>query len=333
MNTRHQTGRDDGVGETRYRNVTHLQYYSHRLAIRPGFSQLHASRKLFLMYVLDAFITVEGNRLHWLKLNQGQIKAEDYSTLNQFVRSRREQLNTTQLNDENTDPEQINQAEPNSNSIDPNIVEDLRFNGEVIGKQIILPSTHIGSERQFTESYRDAMDTVAKTGRPDLFITVTSNSSWREIQENLPSHDKGEFRPDLETRVFKLKLAELIKDIKTNNIFGKAIACIHVIEFQKRGHPHAHIIVTLRQEDKLTGNDVIDQVVCAELPEQNTRLYKIVTQFMLHGPCGPDYLDMICMQNDKKKCSKNFPKEFIEETIITTMAILFICVEIMEEFA
>jgi hypothetical protein len=53
------------------------------------------------MYVLDAFMTVEGNRLHWIKLNQGQIRAEDYTTLNQFVQSRREQTNHTQVN-ENT---------------------------------------------------------------------------------------------------------------------------------------------------------------------------------------------------------------------------------------
>lgn len=35
------------------------------------------------------------------------------------------------------------------------------------------------------------------------------------------------------------------------NIFGVPVAHIYVIEYQKRGHPHAHIGITLREEDKI----------------------------------------------------------------------------------
>ena len=65
----------------RTRNVTHLQYYAHRLAIRSGFSPIHSSRKLFLMYCLDAFMTVEGNRLEYYRCNQSTIRAEHYQGL------------------------------------------------------------------------------------------------------------------------------------------------------------------------------------------------------------------------------------------------------------
>ncbi len=72
-------------GETTSRNVTHLEFYAYRLATRPGFSIIHSSCKLFLQYLLDAFLTVEGNRLEWIRQNQRAVRAEDYQGLNDFV--------------------------------------------------------------------------------------------------------------------------------------------------------------------------------------------------------------------------------------------------------
>jgi hypothetical protein len=61
-----------------------------------------------------------------------------------------------------------------------------------------------------------------------------------------------------------------------------------VIEFQKRGLPHVHLCIILRDEDKPRTRDIIDQIVCAEIPdkERNPRLYDIVMRNMIHGPCG-----------------------------------------------
>nr|GEV86403.1 ATP-dependent DNA helicase PIF1-like [Tanacetum cinerariifolium] len=42
--------------------------------------------------------------------------------------------------------------------------------------------------------------------------------------------------------------------------------------------------------------------------------YKVVAEFMLHGPCGKDAKHDPC--NIEEKCSKHFPKSFNEETII-----------------
>lgn len=60
------------------RYVTHLQHYAYRLAVRPGFSAIHSGQKLLLMYILDAFVSVEGNRLHWIRTHQSEIRAECY---------------------------------------------------------------------------------------------------------------------------------------------------------------------------------------------------------------------------------------------------------------
>lgn len=94
--------------------------------------------------------------------------------------------------------------------------------------------------------------------------------------------------------------------------FGKIAAKVHVIEFQKRGLPHAHILLILDGPDKPRSPDDYDQLVRAELPDQEKEpeLYKQVTEHMLHGPCGAANRDAPCMVNGV--CSKGFPKPFQE---------------------
>jgi len=62
---------------------------------------------------------------------------------------------------------------------------------------------------------------------PDLFITFTCNHKWTELVDFLKVHKlKPEDRPDLVSRIFKIKLNRLINDIKKGNIFGKVRAGI-----------------------------------------------------------------------------------------------------------
>lgn len=159
-----------------------------------------------------------------------------------------------------------------------------------------------------------------------MFLTFTSNSDWPEIKENIESYHDALYRPDIEARVFHLKLNELIKDLTINQIFGVSIAYLHVIEFQKRGHPHAHILVTLRDEDKPKTAEIIDKMIRADIPDlkNNPRLHELVKKFMLHGPCTSKSACMQNTKNDKSpKCSKNFPKEFCENTRIDQNRLVF----------
>ena len=41
------------------------------------------------------------------------------------------------------------------------------------------------------------------------------------------------------------------------------------MEFQKRGLPHAHVLLILRREDRPRGADDIDELVRAELPSDD----------------------------------------------------------------
>ncbi len=77
-------------------------------------------------------------------------------------------------------------------------------------------------------------------------------------------------------------------DLKNKSIFGKVISYINVIEFQKRGLPHAHILIILDEKDKFKTTDDYDRVVSAEFPDHNKNptAYQTITKFNIHGPCG-----------------------------------------------
>ena len=120
-----------------------------------------------------------------------------------------------------------------------------------IGRRIIFPSSFTGGPRQMYQLYQDAMAIVRHFGKPDLFITFTCNPKWPEITKELLPHQTAADRPDLTSRVFHIKLQELLKDLCTKQCLGKVIAYVYVVEFQKRGLPHAHILLILAPEDKI----------------------------------------------------------------------------------
>ncbi len=213
-----------------------------------------------------------------------------------------------------------------------------------------------GSKRWYKNNYQDAMTLVRKLGSPDLFVTVTCNPQWPEIQEALLPGQKATDRIDLVTRVWKLKLQAMIRDIVENHAFGQTSASVRVgflldvkkfnkkiqsfftnplshifymigcsiiafsihfhimqvIEFQKRGLPHAHILVWLAE--KLDTAEKIDKVVSAELPNKETDpdLYNLVLQHMVHGPCGTMDPKARCMKANKqgvKYCKYLYPQK------------------------
>ncbi|GBO09995.1 hypothetical protein AVEN_234060-1 [Araneus ventricosus] len=96
----------------------------------------------------------------------------------------------------------------------------------------------------------------------------------------------------------------------------KSIAQVYTIEFQKRGLPHAHILIVLRATDKFSISEHIDKFGRAEIPSsiENLRLHEIVTKCLMHGPCGNDDPGAPCMEAGQ--CNKLFPKEFLTETTI-----------------
>ena len=170
-----------------------------------------------------------------------------------------------------------------------------------------------------------------EAGKPDLFITMTCNPNWPEIQEALSPTETWDNRPDLTCRVFKMKLDAMIKDIEDGCFGSDPMAIVASIEFQKRGLPHAHILVCLK--DKLTTAAQFDAVVSAQLPPRGVGsaagiLRALVIKHQVHS-CGALNPNAPCMANDtpggkKRKeernsagvdqCAKRFPKDYCEAT-------------------
>ena len=111
------------------------------------------------------------------------------------------------------------------------ILSDQTSDMSQIGKHTILPSSFTGGPRHMNQLFQDAMACIRLHGKPDLFVTFTANPKWPEIICEL---DKGQVpndRPDLISRVFRLKLRALLNDILESQIFGKIMAYFYVIKW------------------------------------------------------------------------------------------------------
>jgi hypothetical protein len=135
-----------------------------------------------------------------------------------------------------------------------------------------------------------------------VFVTFTCNPQWPEIKiAALLPRQQPQDRPDLVTRVFKIKLKELINNIHKKHILGRTIAGIYFIEFQKRGLPHAHIFIFFIENCKPHTIEDVDYMINVELsnPETKRLAHETVTRCVMHGPCGAAFPNATCMEDGK----------------------------------
>jgi hypothetical protein len=133
----------------------------------------------------------------------------------------------------------------------------LRDNVEAaaIGKALIFPSSFTEKDRFMQQLFQDSMCLITHFGKSDLFITFTANPAWEEIINALFDGQTSSDRLDIVTRVFRARLKDLIQNIKNGQIFGECRAMIYTVEYQKRGLPHAHIIVFLNNGHAFSESD------------------------------------------------------------------------------
>ncbi|XP_059669340.1 uncharacterized protein LOC132314497 [Cornus florida] len=263
----------------RTKKVSCRQYYCYKLQIREKERSilLYAGR-LLQQYVVDMYIKLESTRLDYYRTQQSHIRSELYQGI-----------------------------------VDSIVAGESR--GDKVGKRVVLPASFIGGPRDMRRRYFDAMCLVQRFGKPDLFITMTCNPDWKEIRDELKFGQLPQDRPDLTARVFRAKLYDVKQQLFKRSIFGKVAAHVHVIEFQKRGLPHAHILLIFQSEFKITNAEQYDKLVCAEIPSENENpsLYRKVVKHMIHGPCGDLNKKNACMKDGK--CKNLYPRKFVEHTI------------------
>ena len=256
------------------KKISAMQLYSYKLMTRTDeFNLLLRGRELSHQFFVDMYAKIESERLQYLRHNQKQLRAEQYVHLRDAIQ-----------NDGST---------------------------QQLGQLVILPSSFTGGPRYMHERTQDAMCYVREYGRPDLFITFTCNPKWEEIENNLLPSQKPQDRHDLIARVFHLKLLKSMELLNKRHVFGKVRCHIFTVEWQKRGLPHAHILVWLI--DKIHP-DHIDSVICAEIPDPNQDpiLHDIIKKNMIHGPCGAFNNHSPCMKDGQ--CLKRYPKQLLTST-------------------
>jgi hypothetical protein len=77
--------------------------------------------------------------------------------------------------------------------------------------------------------------------------------------------------------------------------------------------PEAGILVFLEDSDHSLEPEVIDEMVCAELPDPSGELTDIVKSQIIHGPCDLDS-NTACIVDGE--CSKKYPRPFCDETSV-----------------
>ncbi|XP_074351884.1 uncharacterized protein LOC141691036 [Apium graveolens] len=218
----------------------------------------HLAGRLWQQYVVDQFTAIEQYRLDWVSLHQTTIRVDLYISVRDA------------LSKGDHDPMHV-------------------------GKAVILPASFTGSQRYMSQYFKDSLAICRAIGHPSLFLTMTCNSKWPEIQEMLkllPNVDHVD-APNIVSRVFKLKLDQLLYLIKKKNYFGKYIGVMH-----------------LSPESRPNFIEKVDQLVSAEIPDKNSDpiAYEAVKNYMIHGPCGKDLYTSPCMV--KGNCMRHFPKRF-----------------------
>ncbi|GJU48830.1 uncharacterized protein Tco_1218385 [Tanacetum coccineum] len=185
-----------------------------------------------------------------------------------------------------------------------------------LGQRLVLPGTFIGGLRDMKKQFLDAMALVQEDGKPDIFLTMTCNPNWPEIQQELLLGQKAQDRPDLIARVFCAKLEDLKECLFKYNLLSVVKSHVYVIEFQKRGLPHAHFLLIMAPEHKITNPDHYDKIVCVKIPdpEKYPQTHELVLKHMMHGPCGRLRPSSPCMQGEPKQCLFSYPQHFNEET-------------------
>ncbi|CAN6838741.1 unnamed protein product [Brassica oleracea] len=217
--------------------------------------------RLLHQYAVDVFTAIEEDQLRWARNNQDVLRVELYNNV----------LDAVSKGD--TD-------------------------AKIIGQRFILPPSFTGGPRYLVEKYHDAMAICREYGNPDLFITMTANPNWREIKEHLDRYggDSPNDKPDIECRVFKMKLDELLKDFKKGTFFKPYTTALHRIE--------------------TPSSEEVDEIISAELPnkKQDPEAYNLVTKHMIHGPCGVINPKSPCMENNV--CTKKYPRPYNGSTSI-----------------
>jgi hypothetical protein len=212
-----------------------------------------------------------------------------------------------------------NQRESNEYDEERRLFQDRDNEREVFdySNPTFLADSFTGSPRHLKSLAFNALRIVEEYDKPTVFITLTVNTRWPEIQERLFRGQTAFDREDIVCRVFKQRLKAFLFNLRAGKYFGgaKVVYELHVIEYQHRGAPHAHIVARLNNcPNHLDKDDCIawiDRYISKTLPRipcdddsaDDVTLYSFVDSFQRHK-CYSTQGG--CKQKDSNFCALKF---------------------------
>lgn len=174
-----------------------------------------------------------------------------------------------------------------------------------IGRHIYLTSSFVGGSRYKMKNLEDAMALAMRHGPPTFFITLTCNPIDPEITSRLRPGETAYTRPDITCRVFHQLLQRTLVFIREWLRPLGILYDLHVIEFQKRGLPHAHILI---RTERAPSMEEVPEWISAEMPneDEDPELHRLVSDFMMHR-CSAEH----CLQHPRNdgRCKRRFPAD------------------------
>ncbi|XP_071741057.1 uncharacterized protein [Rutidosis leptorrhynchoides] len=163
------------------KRVSMREFFAYKLQEHVVPTLVHLGHKLYQQFVVDAYTMIEAERTSYIRKCQNILRADTFTNL-------------------------MNSAASGSSE------------NSMMGNRLKLPSSFTGSARYMIENYRDAMALCRVFGYPDLFLTFTCNPKWPEITRKLDGTGfRAEDKPTFCARMFKMKLGQLMKDIRKKN--------------------------------------------------------------------------------------------------------------------
>ncbi|KAF7801896.1 uncharacterized protein G2W53_041007 [Senna tora] len=185
--------------ERKQRHLTLRQYFAYKIQDRHHeFNMILRDGKVTQQFIVDGFTMIEAQRTTFFQFHQKNLCTKNYVTLT-------------------------------------NALSKGRYLRQLLVRQF-YPSSFTRSKRYSRENFQDAMAICTATGFPDLFITFTCNPRWPELDKLFEALScKPKDRPDLVSRIFKIKPNMLIKDITKDMLFGRCSVGILVSRLSRMG--------------------------------------------------------------------------------------------------
>ena len=175
-----------------------MKFYAYRLMVRATGNHLLNYGRLFHQYLVDMYAKIESERLLYLRLNQTELRVEEYAHLK-----------------------------------------------DAMANDVILPSSFTGCPRHMQQYAQDGLTYVRRGGKLSLFITYTFNPKCKEKEQNLINGQSKYDRRDLVARIFRQKVIKFMNVLTKGQVFGPVKYWLYPVEWQKRGLPHARILLWL----------------------------------------------------------------------------------------